>query len=136
MSSLNQVAVLGRLVRDVELKKSKTGLSYCQITLAVDDFVKNNKVCYFIPVNVIGKTADAVEKYCKKGDRIAVSGKITQKSIAGKDGKSHSYVSVIANNVEFLNPKADTVKTKTTTKTDDKKKESDEPAIDTDGLDF
>jgi len=133
MSSLNQVAVLGRLVRDVELKKSKAGLSYCQITLAVDDFVKNNKVCYFIPVNVIGKTADAVEKYCKKGTKIAVSGKITQKSAKDKSGTNHSYVSVLANNIEFLSSK-DKPEDNSAKSSGDKIK--DEPAIDTDGLDF
>ena len=105
MSNLNEVGLVGRLVREVELEKSSSGISFAHITLAVDDYENKKEIAYFIPVNVVGKSAEAVSKYVKKGDYLGISGKIVQHTYSDKTGSKKSQVSVLATGVMFLNGK-------------------------------
>lgn len=108
MSNLNSVSLVGRLCADVEMKKSAKGTDFTSVNLAVDDYNGKEKVCYFFQVNVIGKSAVALGQFCHKGDQIAVSGKLTARTVEGKDKQKHTYTSVLANNIQFLSSKKET----------------------------
>ncbi len=110
--SLNQIVLIGRLVRDPEdLKYTKnTGVAVTNFTLAVDRPFKNQdgeKEADFIKVVVWRKQAENVVEYLKKGSQAAVVGRLEIKDYTDKDGNKRKSTEVVANNVQFLGGKND-----------------------------
>jgi len=110
---MNKVVLIGRLVRDPELRHiASTGRAVCNFTLAVDrQLSKDKKVEYqqkgistadFIKVNVWGKTAEMAAQYLSKGRKVAVDGQITTGSFKTNDGETRYTTEVTANHVEFI----------------------------------
>ena len=118
---LNTIALIGRITKSPEQKsikrKGKEPLSVCNARIAVN---ATDDVAYFIPVTFFGKTADAVCKYCAKGDKIAVNGYLKSENWEDEDGKSRSTLCVVANTVEFMS------KGKTDDKSNRARKKTDE----------
>lgn len=111
---MNQVILIGRLVRNPELKViPATGMSVVRFTLAADKNLTKEKkeemqqsgrpTADFISVVVFGKMADACNNYLAKGSQVAVQGSIQSGSYEGKDGKKVYTTDVLAGKVEFLN---------------------------------
>jgi single-strand DNA-binding protein len=59
----------------------------------------------FIPVVIWGKTAEATAQYTRKGQLLAVSGRIQTRSYENKDGKKVYVTEVVAEEVQFLEKK-------------------------------
>jgi len=101
--SVNNVTLLGRLTRDVELKDTKTGKKVGSFTIAVDKQGKDDSAS-FIDVTVWEKTAEYVAQYAGKGLRVAVVGRLDQQTWE-KDGQKQSKIVVIANEVTVVDRK-------------------------------
>jgi single-strand DNA-binding protein len=110
---MNNCVLIGRLVRDPELKFiPSSGRAVAKFTLAVDkelpkdikaDFESKNKpTADFIRITVFGKQAEASANYLKKGIMTSVIGRISTGSYTTKDGDKRFTTEVIANKVEFL----------------------------------
>lgn len=110
---MNSVVLVGRLVRDPELRYlPQTNTANCTFTLAVDkDLAKDKKeefkakglpVADFINVSVWGKTAEAVNHYVSKGMQLAVQGRIATRNYKDKDGQSKTWTEVVASVVDFI----------------------------------
>ena len=107
---VNRVILVGRLTRDPELRRTTTDTAVAQFTLAVDDRVKDvngNKTTSFITIVVWNNQADNVAKYCRKGDLVGVDGRLRQRSFERRDGSKGSVIEVVADSVQFLEPKKD-----------------------------
>lgn len=107
---MNKVTLLGRLVKDPDVKYTQTGKVVTQFTLAVDRPFKDaqgNKETDFIPVVLWGKTAELVGNSCQKGHRLIVEGRIQIRNYDAKDGSKRWVTEIIANGVEFIERKAD-----------------------------
>lgn len=105
---LNCVALIGRLTKDVELKHTKSNMACALITIALDNPVKDadgNTTTTFIPVQVWDKVAENTAKFCHKGSLVGVNGRIQQRTYTNKEKKYVSVLEVVANSVEFLDPK-------------------------------
>ena len=105
---MNTVNLIGRLVRENELKYTQSGKAVATNTLAIDDGWGDNKKTYFIPFTVWDKSAESLANYTKKGSKIAISGKITSRSYETKDGQKRTVIEVVANQyggIEFLDTK-------------------------------
>lgn len=105
---LNRIVLTGRLTRDPELRRTANEMAVASFTLAVDDQVKDangEKTTTFIGVTVWDKQADNVAKFLRKGSLVGVDGRIRQRTFERKDGTKASVIEVIANHVEFLEPK-------------------------------
>lgn len=101
---LNQAVLIGRLVREPELKKTDNGNSVSNITLAVNRAYKNINGEYdadFISCVLWKGVAESTVSYCKKGDLVGVKGHIQTRSVDSEEGK-RSYVEVVAEKVTFL----------------------------------
>ncbi|MBQ6546955.1 MAG: single-stranded DNA-binding protein [Bacilli bacterium] len=101
---LNQVVLVGRLVRDPEVKKAKNGNSYSYITLAVPRSYKNVNGEYetdFIDCVLWQLMATNTKEYCKKGDIVGVKGRIESRVYETDDEKQY-ITEVIAEKVTFL----------------------------------
>ncbi len=105
---LNRIILTGRLTRDPELKKTASDMGVASFTLAVDDTLKGpngEKTTSFINIVVWDKQADTVAKFLRKGALVGVDGRIRQRTFEKRDGSKASVIEVIANHVEFLEPK-------------------------------
>lgn len=107
MAGLNRVVLVGRLVRDPELRKTNSGTSVTSFTIAVDNLTKKGeeKTTSYIPCTCWSFTAENVAKYCSKGSLVGIDGRISQRSYEDKNGQKRSIVEVVAENVQFLESK-------------------------------
>lgn len=104
---LNQLVVIGRLVKEPELKKTDTGKKVTNITLAVPRSYKNMNGEYdadFIDCILWNNVAESTTEYCHKGDLLGVRGRIQTRSYEKDDEKKY-VTEVIAEKVTFLSSK-------------------------------
>ena len=108
---MNQTILIGRLVKDPEMRMTQGGTAVTKFTLAVDRSLSKEKkkeaeekgypTADFIPIEVWGKLAETCAKYLSKGKRAAVQGNINTGSYE-KDGVRVYTTNVRANEVKFL----------------------------------
>ena len=106
---MNKVILLGRLVKDAEVRYTPTEKIVCQFTLAVDRPYTNQegqREADFIPVVFWGKQAETIGNNFTKGNRILVEGRLQLRSYNAKDGSKRYVTEVIANNFDFIERKA------------------------------
>jgi len=101
-SDINKVFLIGRLTRDVEFSMTTTGKQLCKFSLAVNGY--KDEVS-FINCTAWEKTAELINQYVKKGDRVAIDGSLKQSRFEDKDGNKRSAVDVIVNSIQFLTTK-------------------------------
>lgn len=102
---MNNVNLIGRLTKDPELRYTANNFPMCSFTLAIDRQGKEEKKTNFIPVKVLGKTAENVAKFLSKGKLAGVEGEIQTDSYEAKDGSKRYTWEVFAYRVEFLERK-------------------------------
>ena len=105
---LNQTVLVGRIVRDPEIKETENGAKLSNLTLAVPRSYKNEEGVYetdFIEVTMWNGIAENTAAYCHKGDIVGVKGRI-QVDNYEKDGEKKSVQKVIAEKLTFLSSKA------------------------------
>lgn len=107
MAAINRCVLVGRIVRDPELKRTTSGTSVTSFTVAVDNPTKTGgeKTTSFIPCTCWNKTAEIVAKYCSKGSLVGVDGRLNQRSYEDHNGGKRTVVEVIAESVQFLEKK-------------------------------
>lgn len=100
---MNNVILIGRTTREVELRYTTSQTAVARFSLAVERPVKDGeKKADFPNIIVFGKQAENCEKYLAKGRKVAVQGKLQTGSYEDKDGKRVYTTDVIAERVEFL----------------------------------
>ena len=106
---LNNISIMGRLVKDVEVRKTNNDMSVASFTVAVDrDFSSgNNKVTDFIDCTAWRGTADFVGKYFHKGDTIAVQGSLQSHKWEDKNGNNRISWEVVVDHAYFCGGKSD-----------------------------
>lgn len=107
---INNVILIGRLVRDPELRKSNSGNSVVSFTLAVDNRMKSpdgERTASFIPCVAFSQTADNVAKFVSKGSQVAVQGSLIQRPYAKQDGTKVNVFEILCDSVQFLEPRKD-----------------------------
>jgi len=113
---MNNCDLIGRLVRDVELKFiPSTGMAVAKFTIAVDKNMSKDKkdqakqqgkpTANFIPVTVFGKSAENCANYLFKGSQCAVQGEFNTGSYTKEDGTKVYTSDILASRVEFLSKK-------------------------------
>ena len=102
---MNKINLVGRLVRDPELKfAAGSGMAIGNFTIAVNRRFKKEgqPEADFIPIVCFSKTAEAVANYTAKGKLISVSGAMQVRNYEAKDGIKKYVTEVIADEVNFL----------------------------------
>ena len=108
MNSLsNSVRLIGRLGQNPELKKTENGKKVLRFSLATDESYKNaegQKVTEATWHNIVAWNglAELLEKYLKKGSRIALEGRISYRSYEDKKGETKYITEIIMNEFMFL----------------------------------
>jgi len=98
---VNSVILIGRLTKDPEIKKTSSGKSVASFTLAVNQRFNRDKTDF---INCVAweKTADYLGNYVKKGNLIAVEGRISTRNYDGSDGKKAYITEVVCESVQGL----------------------------------
>lgn len=105
--SLNLVLLIGNLTRDPELRYTANGRAVCDIGLATNRAWKTEagekkEETEFHRIVIWGKLAEISGQYLKKGRKVYVRGRLTNRSFTGKDGLLKNSTEIIADDVIFL----------------------------------
>lgn len=106
---MNNVSLVGRLTKDVELKHTNTQTAVASGTLAVNRQFKNangEKEVDFINIVAWRKTAEIIANYTSKGSQIGITGRIQTRNYEGNDGKRVYVTEVVAESVALLDSKS------------------------------
>lgn len=109
--SLNKVVLMGRLVKEPELKYTPSNVAVTSFTIAVDRrFTKQGeeKQTDFINIVAWRTTAEFVNKWFSKGQQIALCGSIQTRNWEDTEGKKHYVTEVVADEVYFADSKKNT----------------------------
>lgn len=102
---LNHIVIMGRLTKDVELRRTDSGVAVASFTVAVDrDFADKQtgkKETDFVNCVAWKGTGEFVSKYFSKGKMAVVDGRLQMRNWTDKDGNKRTTAEVVANNVYF-----------------------------------
>ena len=103
---MNRVILIGRLTKDPEIRTS-SNYTIASFSIAVDRKFKRDgePEADFFNCTAFNKTAELVEKYCKKGTKMVVEGRI-QNDNYEKDGVKHYGVKIMVDSLEFAESKS------------------------------
>ena len=112
---MNNVTLMGRLTRDPETRytQGEKATAITRFTVAVDRPRAKDQTD-FIGCVSFGKTAEFIEKYFRKGSKIALVGRIQTGSYTNKEGNTVYTTDVVAENVEFAESKSSSNSSQTT----------------------
>lgn len=105
---INRVVIVGRLVRDPDIRYTPSGVAVCSFTLAVNRTFTNQqgeREADFIQCVAWRKVAENVANYLRKGSLAGVDGRLQTRSYEGQDGRRVYVTEVVADSVQFLEPK-------------------------------
>lgn len=107
MKNINRVTLMGHIVNDPEIKKTKTGLSVTSFALATNNEWRDSegtlkKSADFHRVVAWEKLAEIVCKYLKKGSPVYLEGRLTNRSYEGKDKINYFVTEIQARDVHIL----------------------------------
>ena len=103
---MNRVDLIGRLVRDPEVRYTQSNKAFCTFTIAVNRprAKEGQQTADFISCQAWDKLAENIGNFLHKGSKAAVSGRIQTRSFE-QDGQKKFVTDVVATEVEFLDPK-------------------------------
>ena len=103
---VNRIILIGRLVRDPELRTTNTGKDVVEFTIAVQKRIKpndpNEKDADFFRIKAWGQTANYVNDYLTKGRLVSVEGRMESRKYTDKEQREREIWEVIADNVNGL----------------------------------
>ena len=105
---LNRVTLVGRLTTDPNLRYTPSGVPVATFTLAVNRTFSNQqgeKETDFINIVVWRKPAENAANFLKKGSLAGIDGRIQTRNYDAQDGKKVYVTEVVAESVQFLEPK-------------------------------
>ena len=102
---MNSVNIIGRIGGEIELRHTPSGKAVAEINLAVDDGWGENKKTVWIGVTLWGATAELAARALAKGDRVGITGRLSQDEWVGNDGKKQRKTKVTCESMHLLEPK-------------------------------
>lgn len=102
---LNQSILVGRIVREPEVRETESGTKVSNITLAVPRSYRNVNGEYdtdFINCVLWKGIAESTAEYCQKGDLIGIKGRLETRTIETEEIPKHNTIELVAEKVTFL----------------------------------
>lgn len=103
MRDINEVFLIGRLTKDPEIRMTQSGKDCLMFNLAVN---RNDDEANFIRCVAFEKTAQNINQYLHKGDRLAITGTLTSRSYENQNGQRVFITEVLVRQTQFLNSKS------------------------------
>ena len=108
MGSVNKAILVGNLGRDAELKFTGNGFAIARFSIATTDRRKDSKTGEWVEktewhrIVLLGKQAESLQDYLKKGKQIYVEGRIETRSWDDKDGQKRYTTEIVADRIQLL----------------------------------
>lgn len=104
--NINTVIIAGHACKDAEQRITQNGSVVLRFTLAVNDIKKTpagewEQVANFFDCTMFGERAERIAPYILKGSKLVVNGRLHQSKWDGEDGKTHSRVDIIVQDIEL-----------------------------------
>ncbi len=106
---LNVIAVMGRLVRDPEMRQTTTGKTVASFRIACDRGRRDangQTQADFFDVVAWDRSAEFVCRYFQKGSMIAIDGRLQSRNYQDKSGSNRTAIEILAHNVHFAGAKS------------------------------
>jgi len=106
---LNQISIMGRIGKEIEVKTTQSGVSVCNFTVAVDRDYKNGdeKITDWFDCVAWRGTADFLQKYAGKGRMVVVHGSMQSRKWEDRDGNKRLNWEIQVQNVYLADSKRD-----------------------------
>lgn len=108
---MNKLTIIGNLTNDPEMRTTQDGKSVCNFSVAVNRRKKPGKdqeTDYF-RISAWNGTAESCAKYLNKGRKVCVIGSVSVHPYKDKDGNPRASIEVLAEDVEFLSSKSESI---------------------------
>ena len=105
---MNKVVLTGRITKDPEIRYTQSGMPNLRFSLAVDRQTRDaqgNRTADFISCVAFSQQADFMSRYVKKGNMLAIEGRIQTGQFQGQDGQVRYTTDVVIERVENLTPR-------------------------------
>ena len=99
----NTIHLTGRVVRDAEIRETKSGDQIANVSIAVNGYKRDDEATFFT-LTLFAKKA-AVAQYLVKGTRVALNGRLRQRKFTRKDGSEGTALEVAVNDLSFMSPR-------------------------------
>ena len=105
--SINRVEISGNLVRDAEMRSSRSGMAVLKFSVAVNNRRKNSQtdeweeVTSYVDCTMFGRRAEALESRLLRGTKVFVAGRLKQDTWEADDGSKRSKLEVIVEDIEL-----------------------------------
>ena len=106
---MNNVSIIGRITKDIELRATTSGLPAVSMFIAINngkDKDGNERPADYPKVYVYDKQAENVNEYCHKGSLVGITGRIKTRTWDKEDGTKGYETYILASRVQFLDTKA------------------------------
>lgn len=101
---MNQVQLIGRLTKNVELRENTNGTAYCFFTVAVNEYRNGKEQANFISCVAWENVARNMSNFLGSGSLVGVTGRLSSRS-TNDNGNFQTITNVVADRVEFLEPR-------------------------------
>lgn len=109
MSDINNITLIGRMVKDAELRTTQSGTSVASFSVAVGKTYMQNgekkEQTSFFNCTAWGTIGEAIAQYCKKGHRVGITGELQQRTWEDQSGARRSAVEIVVRGFQFLQPR-------------------------------
>lgn len=108
---MNRLIIIGNCTKDPEMRTTQAGKSICTFTVAVNrkKKVDGQPEADFFRVSTFDALAENCGKYLQKGKKVSVVGSVSIHQFTNSKGEAGASMDVVANEVEFLSPKSESV---------------------------
>ena len=107
---MNKVHLIGNLTKDPELRYTKQNTPVASYTIAINTRYGEQQQTEFINISSWGKSGEFVSKYFKKGQPIAITGRLKNRNYEDSNGVKHYSMEVVTEDIEFVGSKKEEVK--------------------------
>ena len=107
----NKIILMGRIVNDLELKTTPSGVSICRFRIAVErDYQAKGeeRETDFFNITAWRKTAEFICKYFQKGQLVHIDGALRTQQYTDKNGNPATWYEIVAQNISFTGDRGKT----------------------------
>ena len=106
---MNNLQILGRVVTDINLQESQSGVKYTRLNIVYNKNIKIKdewqQKSHFFSCSAFGYVAEKIANHFKKGDRILINGALEQNTYTDRDGNVQSKLAIMISEVDIIEPK-------------------------------
>lgn len=109
---MNKVAMIGRTATEPEIRYTNKGDAAANFRVAVERRYKKDgqTEADFFQCSAFGKTAEFIEKYVRKGQKIGFSGRLQNDEFTNREGQKITRAVIVVEEIEFCEKKEQTEK--------------------------